>query len=67
MGLLAIQSNKVLKLSCDATRVSTDNLHIKAGLAAKNHPFWILTLGPFILKKDKKVTSKSLNVQTPTQ
>ena len=54
MDLLAIQASKVLKLSRDTTRISTDNLDIKAELAATNHPCWILTSGPSILEKDGK-------------
>ena len=48
MDLLAIQANKVLKLSRDTTRMSTDNLKIKAELAVTNHPCLILTSGPYI-------------------
>ena len=54
MDLLAMQASKVLKLSRDTTRMSTDNLNIKAELAATNHPCWILTSGLSTLEKDGK-------------
>ena len=60
---MATQANKRLKLLCSTTWVSTNNLSIKAMLAAKkNHPYWILTStliaenivnSPFALQTDK--------------
>ena len=58
MDLLAMQASKVLKLSRDTTRISADNLSIKAELAAINHPCWMLTSGPSILEKDAKFCIK---------
>ena len=52
MDLLSTQASKVLKLSRDIKRTSTDDLNIKAELEATNHPCWILTSGPSVSEKD---------------
>ena len=54
MDILAIQDNKVLNFSRETTRASTENLNVKAELAATNHPCWILTSGLSIMEKDNK-------------